>query len=136
MQNLYRPCLWYALALRRPLLDIGLFSTLLFQWCIVISMSGSGLKMVGEHFCSVKYVVLKSFSSFFKGAREITRLDITMQPLIQDIFSQIIDSFPYFPERFCDFSCMRFPFKTKSVISCKQFLVRNAKNGSEYLKLI
>ena len=45
--------------------------------------------------------------------REITRLDITMQPLIQDIFSQIIDSSPYFPKRFCDFSCMRFPFKTK-----------------------
>ena len=34
-----------------------------------------------------------------------------MQPLIQDIFYQIIDSSPYLPERFCDFSCMRFPFK-------------------------
>ena len=40
-----------------------------------------------------------------------------MQPLIQDIFPQIIDSSPYFPERFCDFSCMRFPFKTKSHIN-------------------
>ena len=48
--------------------------------------------------------------------REITGLDITMQPLIQDIFSQIIDSSPYFPERLCDFSCMRFPFKTKQKV--------------------
>ena len=38
------------------------------------------------------------------GTREITRLDITMQLLIQDIFSQIIYSYPYFPERICDFS--------------------------------
>ena len=36
-----------------------------------------------------------------------------MQSLIQDIFSQIIDSSAYFPEKFCDLSCMRFPFKTK-----------------------
>ena len=32
---------------------------------------------------------------------------------MQDIFSQIIDYSPYFPERFCDFFCMRFPFKRK-----------------------
>ena len=36
-----------------------------------------------------------------------------MHPLIQDIFSQIIDSSPSFPKRFCDFSCMRLPFKSK-----------------------
>ena len=52
-------------------------------------------------------------AGFLLGTREITRLDITMQPLILDIFSQIIDSSPYFPERFRDFFCMRFPFKTK-----------------------
>jgi hypothetical protein len=51
-------------------------------------------------------------------ALEIIRLNITMQPLIQGIFSQI-DSSPYFPESFCDISCMRFFYKTKSVISCK-----------------
>ena len=49
-------------------------------------------------------------------AREITRLDLTMQPLIQDILSQIIDSSPCCPERFRDFSCMRFPFKTKQKV--------------------
>ena len=37
-------------------------------------------------------------------ALEITRLNITMQSLIQSILSQIIDSCFYFPERFCDFS--------------------------------
>ena len=49
----------------------------------------------------------------YQGTREITRLDITMQKLIQDIFSQIIDSCCYFPERFCDFSCNKLLFKTK-----------------------
>jgi hypothetical protein len=39
-----------------------------------------------------------------------------MQPLIQDILSQIIDSSPCCPERFRDFSCMRFPFKTKQKV--------------------
>jgi hypothetical protein len=43
-------------------------------------------------------------------------LDLTMQPLIQDILSQIIDSSPCCPERFRDFSCMRFPFKTKQKV--------------------
>ena len=52
----------------------------------------------------------------FVKALEITRLDITMQPLLQDIFSQLIASSPYFPERFCDFSCIRFPFKTKQKV--------------------
>ena len=51
-----------------------------------------------------------------QGTREITRLDLTMQPLIQDILSQIIDSSPCCPERFRDFSCMRFPFKTKQKV--------------------
>ena len=51
------------------------------------------------------------------GTREITRLDTTMQLLIQDILSKIIDSSLYFPDRFCDFSCMRIPFKIKC--SCK-----------------
>ena len=46
-----------------------------------------------------------------------------MQPLMQDIFSQIIDSSPYFPERLCDFSSVRFPF-TK-VLSHKHFLAIN-----------
>ena len=63
-----------------------------------------------------------------------------MQPLIEDIFSQIIDTSSYFPEKFYDFSCMRFLFKTKKVFShvdsfCQEF-TRNAKNGSECLKLI
>jgi hypothetical protein len=31
-------------------------------------------------------------------------LDITMQPLLHHIVSQIIDSCFYFPEIFCDFS--------------------------------
>ena len=48
--------------------------------------------------------------------RLLLRLDITMQPLIQDIFSQVIDSSPFFPVRFCDFSCMRLPFKTKQKV--------------------
>ena len=64
-----------------------------------------------------------------------------MQPLVQDIFSQIIDSTPCFPERFCDFSCMRFPFKTKQkvlshVISFVQKFTRNAQNNFKSLKLI
>ena len=33
-----------------------------------------------------------------------------------DILSQIIDSSPCFPERFGDFSCMKFPFKTKQKV--------------------
>ena len=45
-----------------------------------------------------------------------TRLDLTIQPLIQDISSQIIDSSPCFSERFRDFSCMKFPFKTKQKV--------------------
>ena len=52
-----------------------------------------------------------------QGTREITRLDITMKPLMQDIISQIIDSSSNFPESFCDLSCMRFPFKTKQKVS-------------------
>ena len=64
-----------------------------------------------------------------------------MQPLIQDIFSHIIGSSPYFPERFCDFSCMRFLFKTKQkmlsrVNSFWSEIYKNAKNGSECFKLI
>ena len=58
---------------------------------------------------------------------------------MQDIFSQIIDSSPYFPERFCDFSCKKFPFKTKQKVLSYVFgqkFARNAKNGSECLKLI
>ena len=51
-----------------------------------------------------------------EGTREISRLDLTMQSLIQDILSQIIDSSPCCPERFRDFSCMRFPFKTKQKV--------------------
>jgi hypothetical protein len=39
-----------------------------------------------------------------------------MQLLIQDIFSKIIDSSLDFPERFCDISCMNFPFKTKQKV--------------------
>ena len=46
-----------------------------------------------------------------QGTREITRLDLTIQPLIHDIFSQIIDSSPCFPERFRDLSCMNSPSK-------------------------
>ena len=37
--------------------------------------------------------------------RLLNRLDITMQPLIQHISSQIIDSYLHFPQRFSDFSC-------------------------------
>ena len=40
-------------------------------------------------------------------------LDITIQLLIHKIFSQIIDSGLHFPERFFDFSCKKFLFKTK-----------------------
>ena len=40
----------------------------------------------------------------YSKALEITRLDLTMQPLIQPILPQIIDSSFYFPERFRDFS--------------------------------
>ena len=60
---------------------------------------------------------------------EINRLDITMQPLLQDIFSQFIASSPYFPKRFCDFSCMRFSFKTKQKVlsDVNSFLVRKVR---------
>ena len=64
-----------------------------------------------------------------------------MQPLIQDISSEIIDSSPCCPERFHDFSGMKFPFKTKQKVlshvnSFGQIFTRNAKNGFECLKLI
>ena len=64
-----------------------------------------------------------------------------MQPLIQDILSQIIDSSPGCPERFHDFSCIKFPFKTKQEVlshvnSFGQKFTINAKNGPECLKLI
>ena len=39
-----------------------------------------------------------------KGTREITRLDITMQSLIQHISAQIIDFHIFLPKRFSDFS--------------------------------
>ena len=52
-------------------------------------------------------------------AREITRLDVTMQPLIQDILSEIIDSSPCFPERWFLLHEIPIQNKTKSVISCK-----------------
>ena len=62
------------------------------------------------------FVYCKKVNTFYnvgciQGTREITRLDLTIQPLIQDILSQIIDSSPGFPERFRDSSCMKFPFK-------------------------
>ena len=64
-----------------------------------------------------------------------------MQPLIQDIFSQIIDSSAYLPERLYDFSCMKIPFKTKQKVlfhvnNFGQKFTRNAKNSSKCLKLI
>ena len=71
-------------------------------------------------------------------------MDITMQPLIQPILSQIIDSCFYYPERFSGFSCWKFPqelqllhLKTSSHLNrvfC-QIFTRNAKNGFECLKL-
>jgi hypothetical protein len=72
-------------------------------------------------------------------------LDITMQPLIQPISSQIIDSCFHFPERFCDFSCWRYPQELQLLhlkTSCHlnrvlgQIFMRKAKNGFECLKLI
>ena len=39
-----------------------------------------------------------------QGCREITRLDVTMQPLIKHTSSQIIDFYLYFPQRFRDLS--------------------------------
>ena len=67
-----------------------------------------------------------------------------MQPLIQDIFSQIIDSSYYFPTRFCDFSCMKFPFKTKQKVlsyvnsfwseiykKCKVIYTKYSKHSNE-----
>ena len=68
-----------------------------------------------------------------------------MQPLIQPILSQIIDSCFYFPERFCDFSCWKYPqelqllhLKTSYHLNrvFGQKFTRNAKNGFECLKLI
>ena len=41
-----------------------------------------------------------------------------MQPLVQDILSQIIDSSPCCPERFHDFSCVKF------ITSLSEFLKR------------
>ena len=45
-----------------------------------------------------------------------------MQPSVQHIFSQIIDSCIYFPERFCDFSCKSFKEKKSKIVV--SFLVR------------
>ena len=75
------------------------------------------------------------------GTRVITRLDITMQLLIQDIFSQIIDSSPQLPERLRDFSCRKFPFKTKlkvlsHVNSFWSEIYKKCQKWSECLKLI
>ena len=79
------------------------------------------------------------------GTREITRLDITMQPLIQPILCQIIDTCFYFPEKFSDFSCWKYPqelqllhMKTSYHLNkvFGQTFTRNAKNGFACLKLI
>ena len=68
-----------------------------------------------------------------------------MQPLIQPISSQIIDSCFYFPERFRDFSSWKFPqemqlLHLKTIYHLNrvfgQKFTRNAKNGFECLKLI
>ena len=68
-----------------------------------------------------------------------------MQPLTQPIFSKIIDSCFYFPERFSDFSCWKYPqelqllhLKTSYHLNrvFGQKFTRNAKNGFECLKLI
>jgi len=68
-----------------------------------------------------------------------------MQPLIQPILSQIIDSCFYFPERFSDFSCRKYPqelelLHLKTSYHLNRFFgqefTRNAKNGFECLKLI
>ena len=48
-----------------------------------------------------------------------------MQSLIQDIFSQIIDSSPYFPERLYDFSCMRSPSKQNVLSHVNSFWSEN-----------
>ena len=61
-----------------------------------------------------------------------------MQPLIQPILSQIIDSCFYFPERFSDFSCWKYPqelqllhLKTSYHLNrvFGQKFTRNVKNG-------
>ena len=68
-----------------------------------------------------------------------------MQPLIRPILSQIIDSCFYFPERFRDFSCWKYPqelqllhLKTSYHLNWVfgQKFTRNAKNGFECLKLV
>ena len=68
-----------------------------------------------------------------------------MQPLIQPILSQIIDSCFYIPERFSDFSCWKFPqellllhLETSYHLNraLGQKFTSNAKNGFEFLKLI
>ena len=46
------------------------------------------------HFLNTLFSLVK-----VQGTREVTRLDITMHLLILDIFSQIIDVFPFFPEK-------------------------------------
>ena len=59
--------------------------------------------------------------SICEGTREITRLDLTMQPLIQHIFSQIIVFCLYFPQRFSDSSCNNCTWKqNKNVFTCFQ----------------
>ena len=63
-------------------------------------------KGLSTHFCAFAQGTFKNL-----GNREIIRLDITMQSLIQDIFSQIIDCCLHFPEKFCDFSCNELNFK-------------------------
>ena len=60
---------------------------------------------------SSTYLCLKLFTTCFdvtrilnSYCREITRLHITMQPLIQDIFTQTIDFYFYLSKGFSDFS--------------------------------
>ena len=76
------------------------------------------------------------------GTREINRLDITMQPLIQNILSQIFDSSPYFlKDSVISLARIALGNKTKKLSHVHvnrvfgQKFPTNAKNYFECLKL-
>ena len=71
------------------------------QWTEILSEGACFYRLNLDHSIQQFKILLQKKAL----KRLLNRLDIPMQPLIQHIFSQIIDSYLHFPQRFSDFSC-------------------------------
>ena len=66
-------------------------------------------KYTGRNSSNVIFSCLADFARPLARTKNSQKSCAAMQSLIQPILSQIIDSCFYFPERFSDFSCRKYP---------------------------